>query len=88
MSRTPVTLEALGLRSLSDLYNADTDEIVASLDKVPLHEGDAFLAVLVLRAVNDLRVSAERLDRTRRGLEWFGTALAIVATAATIAQVV
>jgi hypothetical protein len=37
-----------------------------------LHPGDAFLAVLVLRAVAELRQSAERLDATRKGLERFG----------------
>jgi hypothetical protein len=83
----PVTLEALGLVSYSQLYDLDSDDVVRRLDRVPVHEGDAFLAVMVLRAVTDLRRSAERLDHTRRGLERFMAALAVIATATTIAQV-
>jgi hypothetical protein len=62
MAEAPITLETLGLRSWSELYELPSSEVVAKLDKVPLHAGDAFLAVMVLRAVADLAKASRRLE--------------------------
>ena len=42
----------------------------------------------LVRAVADLRIATERLDSARRGIERWGLWLAIVATAATIGQLI
>ena len=50
MERAPlITLEAIGLKRLSELYELDPDEVVKRMDErnVPLNSGDAFLAVVV-----------------------------------------
>lgn len=53
--------------------------------RVPSDEGDAFLAVLVLRAVGEL--ARQRQDWIgRRACERIATRLAVVATAATVNQ--
>jgi hypothetical protein len=62
----PVTLEAVDVQSYSELLALSPAEVVRRLDQkheVPLHEGDAFLAVLVLRAVGDLADATKRLER-------------------------
>ncbi|HEV2975805.1 MAG TPA: hypothetical protein VGX69_12560 [Solirubrobacteraceae bacterium] len=62
---TPVPLEAVEVTSYSELFSLPTAEVVRRLDartEVPLHEGDAFLAVLVLRAVADLSDATKRLE--------------------------
>lgn len=83
-----MTLEAVGVSSYRELYELGTEEVLERLTqrRVPLHEGDAFLAVLVLRAVGELREATAGLDRTRRAFERIGLALAVVATAATVGQ--
>jgi hypothetical protein len=60
-----VVLEAVGVESYADLYNLDASEVLTRIDKrnVPLHVGDAFLAVLVLRAVDDLGRARHRFER-------------------------
>jgi hypothetical protein len=63
---TPVPLEAVEVTSYSELFSLPTAEVVQRLDartEVPLHEGDAFLAVLVLRAVADLSDATKRLEK-------------------------
>jgi hypothetical protein len=63
---TPVPLEAVKVKSYSELFSLPTAEVVRRLDaktEVPLHEGDAFLAVLVLRAVADLSDATKRLEK-------------------------
>lgn len=84
-----MTLEAAKVKTYSELFELPTAEAVRRLDagKVPLHQGDAFLAVLVLRGVDDLRRSAQALDKARERLDRFGIALAVVATAAAVVSV-
>jgi len=87
---TPVTLESIGLSSWSELYALDTAEVVRRMDEknVPLHPGDAFLAVTVLRGVSDLREATDALDRgTARlvHLTWALLALAAVSVGIAVA---
>jgi hypothetical protein len=70
----PVTLESLGLSNWSELYGMSSREIVGKLGKGPVHPGDAFLAVMVLRAVDDL-------GRASRRLEWLTCALVALTVA-------
>jgi hypothetical protein len=51
---TPVTLESIGLKTWAELYELDTSEVVRRMGErnVPLHAGDAFLAILVLRGAS------------------------------------
>jgi hypothetical protein len=90
MTHIPVTLEAIGVRSYEELYALGTEETMRRISSagVPLHEGDAFLAVFVLSSVRELRQSAERLDESRRRFERTTFALAVIATAATIGQLI
>jgi hypothetical protein len=83
-----VTLEAVGLKTLSELYELDPAEVVKRMDEgnVPVNPGDAFLAVLLLRGVHDLREatldldkSTERLARLTRALVGLTVALLVVA---------
>jgi len=86
----PVVLEAVGVRSYADLYALPSEEVVRRLDEqdVPLHPGDAFLAVLVLRGVAELRESAVRLDAAGKRFEIAGLMLALVAVGVAIAEFV
>lgn len=71
MAEVPVPLAAVGVKSYSELHALPTAEVVRRLDEravVPLHEGDAFLAVLVLRAVADLADASKRLERATNRL--------------------
>jgi hypothetical protein len=52
---------------------------------VPLHAGDAFLAVLVLRAVADLADATKRLEKATNRLVWLTLAL-VVATVIVVAS--
>jgi len=85
----PVTLEAVGVESYSQLYALSTTEIIERLDKkaVPLHEGDAFLAVLVLRGVADLADASKRLEKATTRLLWLTAALVVVTAIAVIVSV-
>jgi hypothetical protein len=83
---TPVTLESIGVTSWSELYALDTAEVVKRMDEknVPLHPGDAFLAVMVLRGVSELREATDALDRgTARlvHLTWALLALTVASVA-------
>lgn len=55
---------------------------------MPLHAGDAFLAVLVVRSVADLAAASARLGKTARFYQAAGFVLAAVATAAAVVQVI
>jgi hypothetical protein len=85
-----VVLEAMGVKSYADLAKLDADEVVRRLDAqdVPLHPGDKALGVLVLAALADLRRATERLDHATSRLERWGFFLAVVATMATVGQLV
>jgi hypothetical protein len=86
----PITLEAAGVRTYAELYDLPTDDVVRRLDEkqVPLHPGDAFLAVMLLRAVVELRKSAERLDAAGHNFRTASIALAVFAVAVAIAQLI
>lgn len=90
MEHVPVTLEAAGVKSYAELFALPLDDVMDRLDTArdTLHPGDAFLAVIVLRAVVELRDSAVRLDNARVRWERFMIALAVIATAATVGQLV
>lgn len=78
----PVTLEAVDVQSYSELLALPPAEVVRRLDEkpeVPLHEGDAFLAVLVLRAVGDLADATKRLERATYLLLALTAVLVVVA---------
>jgi hypothetical protein len=85
----PVTLEAVGVENYSQLYALSTTEIIKRLDEkaVPLHEGDAFLAVLVLRGVADLADASKRLEKATTRLLWLTAALVVVTAIAVIVSV-
>jgi hypothetical protein len=80
----------MGVKSYTDLGELQADEIMRRLDAqdVPLHPGDKALAVIVLAALADLRRATDRLDRTSTRLDRWGFFLAVVATAATVGQLV
>lgn len=67
-----VVLEAIGVESYAELYELNASEVLARIDakRAPLHPGDAFLAVIVLRAVADLTETTQRLDKARTRLDW------------------
>jgi hypothetical protein len=79
--RVPVTLESINLDSFSQLYALPSEKVVEKLDKVPLHEGDAFLAVVVLRAVGDLAAATKRLEKLTWALVGLSVALVALAIA-------
>lgn len=84
-----MTLESAKVKSYAELYGLPMAEVMKRLDEGAreiLHPGDAFLAVMVLRAVAELSESTSRLDTARKTLERWGLLLAVVATAATVAQ--
>jgi len=59
------------VQSYAELVELGTEEVIRRLDEhqPPLHPSDAFLAVLVLSAVSELRETAKALDAARRGFE-------------------
>lgn len=66
MTQESPPLAAVNVTSYSELLELSPAEVVRRLDQqpeVPLHAGDAFLAVLVLRAVGDLADATRRLER-------------------------
>jgi hypothetical protein len=87
VSEVPVTLETVGVESYSQLYALPTAEVIRRLDEktVPLHAGDAFLAVLVLRAVADLADATKRLEKATNCLVWL-TLVLVVATVIVVAS--
>jgi hypothetical protein len=91
-SPSNVVLEAVGVKSYAELVALGTDEVIRRLDDrrmyVPLNPGDAFLAVLVLSAVADLRETSKSLDAAKRGFERATIALAASGVILTVATVV
>jgi hypothetical protein len=87
MTEVPVLLEAVGVKTYSQLYALPATEVVKRLDDkaVPVHKGDAFLAVLVLRAVADLADATKRLEKATNRLVWLTLAL-VVATVIVVAS--
>jgi hypothetical protein len=87
---TPAPLGAIGLETYSQLYELPIAEVIKRLDEknAPLHAGDAFLAVLVLRGVLELADAAEKLDEASRRYQIAGIVLAVVAVAVAIVQVI
>jgi hypothetical protein len=83
-------LEAVGVESYAEVYALDAAELLERIDErsVPLHPGDAFLAVLVLRAVADLRETTKALDKARSRFDRATFVLAILALAVGIGQLV
>jgi hypothetical protein len=63
-----VVLEAVGVQSYAELAALGTEEVVRRLDdrKPPLHPADAFLAVMVLSALSELRETTKALDSASR----------------------
>ena len=91
MSSYPsVVLEAVGVGSYAELSALGTDEVIRRLDerKPPLHPADAFLAVLVLSALSELRETTKSLDAAKRGFERATIALAAVGVILTAAAVI
>jgi hypothetical protein len=90
MSSYPdVVLEAVGVKSYSELAALSTAEVIRRMDerRPALHPGDAFLSVLVLSAVTELRETTKSLDAAKRGFECATIALAaagVLLTAATV----
>jgi hypothetical protein len=86
--KTPIVLEAAGVKTYADLYELPVADVLKRLNErsVPLHPGDAFLAVLVLRAVAELETSAKRLNAAGTRFQIAGLVLAAVAVAVAIAQ--
>jgi hypothetical protein len=75
-------LAAVKVKSYSELLELPPAEVVHRLDQqpeVPLHAGDAFLAVLVLRAVGDLADATKRLERVTYLLLILTAVLVVVA---------
>jgi cytoskeletal protein RodZ len=66
-----VALEAVGVRSYAELAALGTEEVIRRLDdrKPPLHPAEAFLAVMVLSALSELRETTKSLDAAKRGFE-------------------
>lgn len=87
MAEVPVTLEVVKVKSYSELFALEPDEVLRRLDAgsvVPLHEGDAFLAVLVLRSVADLASASKRLETATKRLLWLTAALVVVTAIAVL----
>ncbi|MBB4663024.1 hypothetical protein [Conexibacter arvalis] len=96
------TLEALNLRSYEELHQLPVGEIIANLHRVPLHDGDAFLAVLAVRAlselsdttaavgraVDELHRTTAAIDRASRRLEVAALIVGIVAVVVGIGGIV
>jgi hypothetical protein len=90
MPDQPITLETAGVKTYSDLYDMPTGKAIKLIDEknVPLHAGDAFIAVLVLRGVRELGEATERLDAAATRFQIAGIVLAVVAVAVAIAQLI
>ncbi|MEZ5076980.1 MAG: hypothetical protein R2725_06015 [Solirubrobacterales bacterium] len=87
----PITLEAIGLESWQQLYELDPEEVMARIDKAPLHAGDAFLAVIQLRAMADTARSVKALDAGTKTLEratWILVVLGMVSLLIAVAALV
>ena len=71
MPETPITLETIGLETWQQLYELKPDETIRRMSEkyVPLHPGDAFLAVLIIRAVTDLILATNQIEESSKRIE-------------------
>jgi hypothetical protein len=85
-----VVLEAVGVDSYAELAALGTDEVIRRLDerKPPLHPADAFLAVILLSALSELRDTTKSLDAAKRGFERATIVLAALGVIATALGVI
>ena len=84
---TEDALAPLGVKTFAELWELPLSEIMPKLDEVSLHVGDAFIAVLVLKAVGELRAVTLATDAKTRQLVCAARltlGVAVVALAATI----
>jgi hypothetical protein len=92
MSSNPsVVLEAIGgVGSYAELAALGTDEVIRRMDErnPPLHPGDAFIAVMALAAVSELRETTVALDAAKRGFERATIVLAVLGVILTAASVI
>jgi uncharacterized membrane protein len=87
-------LQPFGVETFAELAALPLDQVLAKLDDADLHAGDALLAVLVLRSVEDLRKVTSDLQSAARATDsktgrlvaaaWLTLFVAIVTLAATI----
>jgi hypothetical protein len=86
MAPASITLETIGLDSWEALYDKPPRQVIRLMtDKnVPVHPGDAFLAVLVIRSVADLTTATDRLEGLTKWLIGWTAALTILAVASIV----
>jgi cytoskeletal protein RodZ len=79
----------MGVDSYAALVALDSREVIRLLDEnrqhVPVDPADAFLAVIVLSAVIELRETAKSLDKAKRAFEF---ATIVLAAAAVIVGII
>jgi hypothetical protein len=80
-------LDRIGIESFAALAAMDADEVIRRLDEKqpPIHTADAFLAVMVIAAVRDLRRTTEELDAAKRS---FGRATLVLAVLGVLVAIV
>ncbi len=71
MPDIPITLENIGLKTWQELYELEPAETIQRMSEkyVPLHAGDAFLAVLVVRAITNLIGATGHLEASTQRIE-------------------
>lgn len=83
--RLDTILTSLGFTSFSELAETAPEEVVRRIDAVnpapPVNAADAFLGVMVVSAVAELRKSAERLDDARKRLDLIASGVSVGALA-------
>jgi hypothetical protein len=92
--QTRQLLQPFGVETFPELAALPLDQVLANIDDVAIHVGDALLAVLLLRAVDDLRKVTADLQSAASATDsktgklvtaaWLTLAVAIVTLAATI----
>jgi hypothetical protein len=91
-SPSSIVLDAVGLKSYAELAALGTEEVIRRLDHrrqyVPTNPGDAFLAVIALAAVSELRETSKSLDSAKHVFERATIVLASLAVILTAAGVV
>ena len=84
--RPPTLLRQLRVESFSELFERDPAELVEGLDRAwregggefPMHEGDAVLTVMTLRAISALDEDVRSLDKSAGRLKWLTVALVVL----------